>query len=373
MIYQIVVGTYYPAQTGGPDNAVYWLAKGLSENNFEVSTITSSYGIKQGIVPIDTWTKNEGGKVIYLYLKNNLRPMYWWLRVARLIIRYESNVLHLNSLVYSFPFVFLFPFLNRTIIWSVHGELYEYAKSSGRSGLKRFLWSIIRLYQRKIVFHSTCEKETLSIKETIGENAKIIEIPIGFDIPEKLSTDQSEKYLSFIGRIDPIKGLDLLITALSKSHAFMESEFTLKIAGSTDTNYTSKLLALVKELNMESKIEFVGHVSGSRKNEFLASAYFNFLTSHSENFGVVVLEALAQGTPVVASKGTPWRLLETEKAGYWINADIESLKSVIDDILTLTSEEYALMQEQAIKVPIQFEIRGINRKWAREIKEMVKV
>ena len=70
-------------------------------------------------------------------------------------------------------------------------------------------------------------------------------------------------------------------------------------------------------------------MEGEEKYKLYANAYFSILVSHSENFGNVVIEALSQGTPVIASKGTPWEQL-AEKAGFWIDNDENSIACCID-------------------------------------------
>ena len=53
------------------------------------------------------------------------------------------------------------------------------------------------------------------------------------------------------------------------------------------------------------------------------------MPSHNENFGNVVVESLSQGTPVIASTGTPWKILEKYHAGYWIKNNPENIAKKI--------------------------------------------
>ena len=72
----------------------------------------------------------------------------------------------------------------------------------------------------------------------------------------------------------------------------------------------------------------------------LADAFWTIMPSHTENFGMVVLESLAQSTPVITSKGTPWASLEEERIGFWISNEPEILAAKIDEILTMSKAEY---------------------------------
>jgi glycosyltransferase involved in cell wall biosynthesis len=88
------------------------------------------------------------------------------------------------------------------------------------------------------------------------------------------------------------------------------------------------------------------------------------MPSHTENFGIVVLESLAQGTPVIASRGTPWKCLEDEKIGFWVENTPESLRQKIDEILQMTSAEYDQMRKRSRTFVIrEFDIERNIDKW----------
>jgi len=339
------------------------MARGFSKNKIAVSTITSSYGIEPGNVIHNKWINKECGEVIYFTLKKNRQALIWWIRASIEILRKKSEIIHFNSLVYSVPFILILPFLNRKIIWSVHGELYDHARSSGRRRSKNLIWMLIRLLKKRIHFHSTCSYETKSIQNVFGEDANIIEIPLGLDIPKREVANSDEKYFSFIGRINSIKALDYLIKAFSESSKFLASNYKFLIAGTNTGAYSQELVKLIQKLKLTDKIEFIGHVNGQEKNQFLASSSFNFLISHSENFGVVVLESLAQGTPVVASHGTPWEVLNDKSAGFWINNSIDELKIIIDTILDLDKKQYNTLKKNALNLVQDYSTEKINTLW----------
>ena len=126
----------------------------------------------------------------------------------------------------------------------------------------------------------------------------------------------------------------------------MSSDFTLKIAGAKN-QYSSKLEFLLNNLNLSHKIEFLGLIKGNEKSHLYANAYFTFMPSHTENFGNVIIESLNQGTPCIASKGTPWSSLIDYNAGFWVNNDIKSLTLVIDKIIGLKIDDYQKMRKNS--------------------------
>ena len=74
------------------------------------------------------------------------------------------------------------------------------------------------------------------------------------------------------------------------------------------------------------------------------------MPSESENFGNVVVEALSQSTPVIASKGTPWKILEEENAGWWKDNDPITIGNTIDEALSLSDEKYLEMCDKSYEL-----------------------
>ncbi|HEX6124945.1 MAG TPA: glycosyltransferase [Pyrinomonadaceae bacterium] len=189
------------------------------------------------------------------------------------------------------------------------------------------------------MYHSTCEEETGFIRSVFGPEAKIVEIPNFVEMPP-LADRAGEKYLLYLGRFHRKKGIENLISALSMTDEFLRSDYILKIAGRGPSAYEKKLRELVAELDLEKRVQFVGQVEGEEKQKLLAGAYWTLMPSHTENFGMVVLESLAQNTPVVASTGSPWEVLETEKLGFWRGNSPEELSQILKCILEMDSSEY---------------------------------
>ena len=103
--------------------------------------------------------------------------------------------------------------------------------------------------------------------------------------------------IGFLSRIDPKKGLNLLIQALSK----VNFRYRLLVAGDGEEKYIQSLQYLSKLAGNTDCIEWVGWKNGDEKFEFLAQFDLFSLTSHSENFAIVVIESLSVGTPVLIS------------------------------------------------------------------------
>ncbi|MEM8526421.1 MAG: glycosyltransferase, partial [Bacteroidota bacterium] len=168
----------------------------------------------------------------------------------------------------------------------------------------------------------------------------------------------------YLGRIDSKKAIENLIEALNEAELFLPSDFQLKIAGNAHNPYGIQLVELVRKLDLKHKVKFIGHIEGAAKQKLLASAHFLFMPSHTENFGIVVAEALGQGTPAVASKQTPWSILAAKRAGFWVDNDVKSLADCIDKILRLHPKEYEIICSNTRPLAVQeFDIQQNIHKW----------
>lgn len=256
-------------------------------------------------------------------------------------------------------------------------------------------------------FHVTAAAEELDIRR-LRLKQPVAVAPLGCDIgePKFLGPSESDKYrdVVFVGRIHPVKNLDSLIrawalmrkglgvrgqelevrVASSSSRGevrVVSSKRRLIIAGSNDVGHQEELVELAKSLNLkvvdfshdlefgkkqimgggevpvetfqkrladcDADVVFTGPVYSEAKDWMYRHAWVSVLPSHSENFGGVVVEALAQGTPVIASKGTPWQILEESGCGWWTENDDVSMSNVLTSALVMLAHDRASFSSSA--------------------------
>ena len=115
-----------------------------------------------------------------------------------------------------------------------------------------------------------------------------------------------ERVILFLSRIDVKKGLNLLLGAMAGLDRSWQG-WRLVVVGDGDPGYVSSLKALAAATSARlPKVEWVGPVWGEARWPYLQGADLFCLPTHSENFGIAVLEALHVGTPVLTTDQTPW-------------------------------------------------------------------
>jgi glycosyltransferase involved in cell wall biosynthesis len=110
---------------------------------------------------------------------------------------------------------------------------------------------------------------------------------------------------------------------------------SLTIAGAGDHAYTRSLAAEVNKLGLSERVRMIGEVTDDRKRTLFENADIAIVPSFTENFGMVVAEALAHSVPVIASKGTPWQRLEEIGAGLWVDNSPACLANAIERIANM--------------------------------------
>ena len=253
-----------------------------------------------------------------------------------------SDILHGHNI---WRGLHLFPLLIRNdckakVIWSPHGTLSNWALNSKRFRKLPFWLALQRpSLQKSHCLHATSEFELEEFRQA-GLRCPVAVIPNGIDVPEKLAGIEKKKTVAYLGRLNEKKGVDLLL----RSWKSLQTEFPewhLEIAGPIDDPFAGVLIELAKTLGLD-RVHFLGELLGVKKEAFYQQAAVFALPSHSENFGLVVGEALANATPVVTTTNTPWAVLNSLESGWCIELSQQNLTNSLrmamkTDISTLAS------------------------------------
>lgn len=231
------------------------------------------------------------------------------------------------------------------VVYTPHGMLEPWI-------MKRHYWTkkipAILLFQRRglacaDIVHATADSEKENLLK-LGWNKRVIVVSncVDVDSIEMKTSWKRTKNILFLSRVHVKKGIDFLIEAISILKNNM-SDYTVTIAGSGDDIYIDKLKSLALKLGVERQIKFVGPVFGEAKFELFRKADLFVLPTYSENFGIVVTEALACGTPVVTTVGTPWHELENNNCGWWTEIGTEPTVRALESFLTKSEDELKQM------------------------------
>ena len=199
------------------------------------------------------------------------------------------------------------------------------------------------IFRQAAAIHALTGEEARTLKEFFPDTP-IVTIPNGIDLDnilEQLPTapTESERYFLFLGRLHPVKGLELIFQALAKVPVSMR--IPLIVAGSAiSESYSRALTALVSELGIEAAVEFVGPVSGVKKWTLLSGALAVCAPSYSEGMSMVALEAMACSTPVVTTHASGFSELASW-GGVLINSDFDELHVALMDVIGWSLDERA--------------------------------
>ena len=229
--------------------------------------------------------------------------------------------------------------------------------------LKKWLywpWAEYRLLRDASAVLFTCEEERLlarksfwlyKVREAVinygtgtpPENAEALKAVFYEAYPQL----KNKRVLLFLSRIHKKKGCDLLIDAFAKV-ANQDAGLCLVMAGPCHTDLINQLKTQAQHLGMADRITWPGMLQGDLKwGAFYASEAF-VLSSHQENFGIAVAEALGCGLPVlISNKVNIWREIELDGAGI-VNADtLEGTEQTLRQWLAMDADSCLKMSQQA--------------------------
>jgi glycosyltransferase involved in cell wall biosynthesis len=232
----------------------------------------------------------------------------------------SADVVHVTA-TFSFttlPAFLIARLLNKPVIWSPRGAVQatDEWQNSPRRSLKRLFLKVARkIAPSKLTIHVTADCERAATQKYFP-GLDFAVIPNGVELPDLMREDQGRDgqfNLMFLSRIHPKKGVEHLIQAMN----YLPAEFSLDIYGTGDVAYLEYIRRIA--VGFGDRVRLHGEIHGAEKLEAFRKADLFILPSFSENFGIVVAEALAHGVPVVTTTATPWGDLEKRGCGLSID------------------------------------------------------
>jgi glycosyltransferase involved in cell wall biosynthesis len=321
-----VIPSFAPAwRYGGPVVAALGLTRELARQGHQVSVFTTN---ADGPRPLDVPTERavalDGVDVWYFPRE---RPMWYYFsrplgRALRERVA-DFDIVHIHS-IYLWPTtIAAFWCRRRRVPYLVRpaGSLDPVLLSTAYEGWMSALPSRAKkwLYLKTVGsrdlngaagIHFTSQAE-MEASHSLGVRPNKYVRPLGVDPPPSQRDDtlslrsrhpelQGKRIVLFLSRLDPKKGLDMLVPALG-SLAAGRSDFALVVAGSGDAAYERRAASLVAQHRLQDRVVWLGLVRNDDKWDVLREADIFVLPSYHENFGFAVVEAMSAGLPVVIS------------------------------------------------------------------------
>ncbi|NOT76612.1 MAG: glycosyltransferase [Cyclobacteriaceae bacterium] len=341
---------YWPNyKAGGPIQSLYNIV-GLFKADVDFYLFSLDHDIdgskSEEVLPLEVWCKGPQNENIYFAEELSV------FKVFKLIQNLKPDVILINgmfNLKTTIPGLIYSKLFKSKIIISPRGMLQEWALQRNSKKKKIFL-TLLKFYLKKNeIWHATDLQEEEDIHKIFGNKQRVF---FASNIPRQVgqlksidfnSTRDSIK-LVFLSLINPNKNLHLIIEAISKS----SSRFTLDVYGPIiEKEYWKRCLAM--DFNKD-QIQYKGPVLPWNVPSVLMNYHFFVLPTQGENFGHAIFDSLSAGVPVVISRKTPWKNIDTANAGFYIEIDDHtSLSNVLTEISQLTPDEYYVYKSGSIE------------------------
>lgn len=345
--------------SGGPSRSVPMLVRGLAELGVDITLMTirsenmNTHALEGTSAKIKVFDPSVSQSEIARYLKEEhfqliqIQSM-WDLPYHKVMV--EARRLGIPYIVT--PRGMLEP-------WSLSQKKWK----------KKLAWW---LYQRNDVQKSVCVFTTAKMEadhiSNLGITTSRAVIPNGIETdsyPCKTSVDIVKKQVLFLSRIHVKKGIEILFDAWKRMHSEF-ADWQLLVVGNGEAEYIQSLENRVECLGLKGSIKIIPPVFGNDKILLYQKSALFCLPSYSENFGMVIAEAMSCGTPVITTTNCPWNILNDTSTGWCIDLSVDNLEYALREALSMNPTElYDMGQKASRLISDNFDYRSVTRKTLR--------
>ncbi|MDA9201825.1 glycosyltransferase family 4 protein [Flavobacteriaceae bacterium] len=304
----IFTNSYKPV-LGGIQTVTSQLVHGLSED-YDVRVITNKYpkNLKEielvdGVLVNRFYLGNfyrslNSLKGVLLRLSSVFMFIINIIKLSLLFYKESPKVVNVHFPLHQIKYVLLLKkFFNFKIITSFHGhDVLRWLETSKKSRLYKDQLKLIAVSDEITACSNYLDRAVETIYDLRPQTVKTIYNGTVIAKSHKKEDFNTSHYVFAFGRLEYHKGFDLLIEAFNK---IKHDNLKLIIAGSGSCE--EDLKSLVNNLNLKDQVNFIGRISKLEIDSYTQNALCNVIPSRREPFGIVVLEAIASGRPVLAT------------------------------------------------------------------------
>lgn len=220
---------------------------------------------------------------------------------------------------------------------------------------------------------ATSPQEAITLRQRVSRKGQIRVIPCGINTQhftsvskeiarQKLGLASDQPMILYVGRFDRRKGIETLVKACAKQ----SQAFQLYLVGGSrsdgkDSGEQKRIRAIVKDLGLEGVTTFTGAVSQEQLPVYYAAADLCVVPSYYEPFGLVAIEAMAAGTPVIASNvgGLQHSIIHNETGLLVPPQNDDLLAAAIADVFADPERWKILAEAGQQRVQAQFSISAV--------------
>lgn len=345
--------------SGGPSRSVPMLVKGLAELGVDITLMTvksenmNTHALEGTTAKLKVLTPSFSKKEIAKYLADERFDLIqiqsmWDLPYHKVMV--EARRLGIPYIVT--PRGMLEP-------WSLSQKKWK----------KKLAWWF---YQRNDVQKSVCVFTTAKMEAEHVSNLGIttckVVIPNGIETdayPCKSSVEGVKKQVLFLSRVHVKKGIELLFEAWKRLHSDYV-DWQLLVIGNGEAEYIHSLENRVESLGLKDSIKILPPVFGEAKIKVYQESALFCLPSFSENFGMVIAEAMSCGTPVITTTNCPWEILNETNTGWCVDLSVDNLECTLREAMGMDANALYDMGQKAGKLIFDnFDYRSVTRKTLR--------
>jgi glycosyltransferase involved in cell wall biosynthesis len=288
----IIVNLFPPKWIGGTEIATEYMAEHLARRGHEVHIITSL----DDDLSEESFEKGFHIHRLPVIQIRTIGLIFFWADLYRTIKKLDPDLVHSQSLIFAVPALISKKVLKIPyVVWGQGLDVYF------RNWFMQLVsWTIIKNADSVIALTKDMKRV---LQEIYSRDIEVV--PNGIDIedyqnrPYEHERESPEARIVFVGRLDPVKNLPSLLRAM-KIVCEVLPDAKLIIVG--DGEEREDLESLSDSLGIRDRVDFVGRTPHENIPDYLSQADIFVLPSVSEGFPVVILEAMACGLPIVATR-----------------------------------------------------------------------